>query len=246
MYILATEAKFVTCCLILGNLKGFCSGAWALFVTVYFQSSSFHLKKDGGYCLVVNFLWGHGEFLPNSWSQLVPPLICVKCLWVKIVILVSVEVRKLWLYKKRHMHVLRLHISIQSLTNEHVSSVSRAFWLIIFTNIRWNSSHLYKACEKKLCRTDQNRNVNQSGSNRWYVCRANFFPLLSFVDFTPPSQWLWVMIRWADVATCCSSSPFICLYPSFLLFRRLVKLLEHLAKFFCWLLLNLFSPLSFK
>lgn len=94
----------------------------------------------------------------------------------------------------------------------------------------------------QLCRTDRNRNANQSGSSRWYVWKANFFPLLSFIDFTPPSQWLWVIVRWANVPTCCSSSPFICLYPFFLLSRRLVKLLEQLLNFSascCWT----FSPL---
>lgn len=142
------------------------------------------------------------------------------------------------------MHVLRLHISIQSLINEHVP-------LPYLEPLGWSYLQTYNEIpvtftkpEKKtqLCRTDRNRNTNQSGSSRWYVWKANFFPLLSFIDFTPPSQWLWVIVRWANVPTCCSSSPFICLYPFFLLSRRLVKLLEQLLNFSascCWT----FSPL---
>lgn len=162
----------------LGNLlKSFCWGACALLASVKFQCFNFHLKKDGGCCSFVNFLEGHGEFIPNSWSQLALCLICLKYLWVKIVTLLSVQVWKLWLYEKRHMHVF----GCTFLCCPWLMSLSL---FCILSNL---ADHIYKHMMKFQSPLQSLRNANQSGSNRWFVYKAIFFPLLSFIDFTPPS-----------------------------------------------------------
>lgn len=140
--------------------------------------------------------------------------------------------------------MLRLHVSIQSSTNVHVSILyHEPFDCLIYKRKMKFQSTLQNLGKNQLCRTDRNRNANQSGSNRWCPW-DQYFPQVSC--FTPSSQWLWVMIWWADITTCCCCccSPFICLYPSFLISRRLVNLLEHLINFpasCCWIFF-----LSFK
>lgn len=135
-------------------------------------------SEEGGGCSSFNFLWGHLEVVLSIWLHLAPLLICLK--YVLVCTSEEVCTSDYKKKKKRHIHGWRWHI--RSMTNRSVFCILSVSLFCILSHL---ADHIYKhmmkfqsplqSLRKCLCRTDQNRNANQSGSNRWYVCKANFF-----------------------------------------------------------------------
>lgn len=107
-------------------------------------------SEEGGGCSSFNFLWGHLEVVLSIWLHLALLLICLKY----VLVCTSEEVCTSD-YKKKKKGIYMGEDDIYSpwlIFPFSVSwacpfSVSWAIWLIIFTSIWWNSSHLYKAWE---------------------------------------------------------------------------------------------------